>query len=131
MSERLTLFVAGQYGRDAGKSFHIQEISPLILSGYVLRLVAALRVDSFEELLSEFSNESGSPIDAIMRLLRGADPQAVHALITELVEKYVRVAPDPQHPGAVRELMVTDIQELRTLGTLLVGIAKMHFQYEG
>lgn len=119
-------------GRDIGKVFFVQEVDPLTCSGLVLRLVSALRIDSFEDMLKEFSDESNkaagrAPIDAIMRVLRGADPVAVHALITEVVENYVKVTPDPKHPGAVRAVMTGDIRELRTLGEVLVGFAKLHF----
>jgi hypothetical protein len=130
-SKKLTIHAA--HGRDAGKTFHIEEVDPLTLSGYVLRLVSALRVESYESLMEEFIDASkakagAAPIDAVMRVLRGADPRAVHELITELVTQYVKVAPDPKHPGAVRALMIRDdIRELRTLGEILTGFVKLHF----
>lgn len=132
-----TLSIYATKGRDNGKTFIIEEIDPLTCSGYVLRLVAALRVDSFEDMLAEFSGEKGAdgatkaPIDAVMRVLQGADPKAVHALIGELVSGYVMVAPDPQHPGALRRVMVSDIREMATLGQILVGFARLHFDFKG
>lgn len=128
-----TFAVYGTHGRDAGKTFTIREIDPLSLSGYVLRLVSALRVDSYEDMIEEFraaseKQEGAAPIDTVMRVLRGADPKAVHELIGELVASYVSIAPDPKHPGALRAIMVSeDIREIRTLGEILVGFAKLHF----
>jgi len=123
--------VHGVYGRDAGKTFHCIEIDPLTLSGYVLRLVAALRVESYEALLDQLQSAksaSGVPIDAIMKLLQGADPRAVHALIAELLD-YVLITPDPKHPGVKRALLENEIREIRTLGEVLMGVAKLNFQF--
>ena len=123
--------VHGVHGRDAGKTFHCIEIDPLTLSGYVLRLVSALRVESYEALLDQLQSAkgaSGVPIDAIMKLLQGADPRAVHALIAELLD-YVLITPDPKHPGVKRALLENEIREIRTLGEVLMGIAKLNFQF--
>lgn len=123
--------VHGVHGRDAGKTFHCVEIDPLTLSGFVLRLVTALRVESYEALLTQLQGTKGDdsvPIDAIMKLLQGADPRAVHALITELLD-YVLITPDPKHPGVKRPLMENEIRELRTLGDVLMGVAKLNFQF--
>lgn len=124
-----TLTIYGQHGRDVGKTFSVGEIDPLTLSGYVLRLVSALRVESYESLVDQLSGakEGAAPIDAIMQILRGADPRAVHDLITELVTTYVRVSPDPKHPGVMRALMPSDIREIKTLGDILMGIFKVNF----
>lgn len=126
-----TLAVPGVHGRDAGKTFHCCEIDPLTLSGYVLRLVSALRVESYEALLEQLQTAKGAdgvPIDAIMRLLQGADPRAVHALLTELLD-YVLITPDPKHPGVKRPLLENEIREIRTLGEVLMGVARLNFQF--
>jgi hypothetical protein len=125
-----TRTVHGVHGRDAGKAFHCVEIDPLTLSGYMLRLVAALRVESYESLLEQLQSTAGKsdvPLDAIMRLLQGADPRAVHALIGELLD-YVLITPDPKHPGVKRALLANEIREIRTLGDVLMGVAKLNFQ---
>ena len=127
-TEHLT--IPGVHGRDAGKTFFVCEIDPLTLSGYVLRLVSAVRVASYETLLAEIeaaTSRDEPPIDTIMQLLQGADPAAVHALITELIMGYVLVSPDPKHPGVMRKLMRDDIREIRTLGDVLMGIFKFNF----
>ena len=127
-----TLAVPGVHGRDAGKTFHCVEIDPLMLSGFVLRLVSALRVDSYEALIETLTAKTkgadGVPIDAIMKLLQGADPRAVHALISELLD-YVLITPDPKHPGVKRALLENEIREIRTLGAVLMGVAKLNFQF--
>ena len=123
------LAVHGVHGRDAGKTFHCIEIDPLTLSGFVLRLVTALRVESYEALLEQFMSAKESanvPIDSIMRLLQGADPRAVHELLSELLD-YVLITPDPKHPGVKRALLENEIREIRTLGDVLVGVAKLNF----
>lgn len=124
-----SLLIYGQHGRDVGKTFAVAEIDPLTLSGYVLRLVSALRVESYESLLDQLAGtkEGTAPIDAIMQILRGADPRACHDLITELVTTYVRVSPDPKHPGVLRSVMPSDIREVKTLGDILMGIFKVNF----
>lgn len=126
-----TLVVYGQHGRDAGKQYTIQEIDPLTAAGYALRLNSALRIESYEALIAEWqaaSKKSGAPIDAILGALRGADPKAVHELITEVLD-YVRVTPDPKHPGVLRPLLAdrSDIRELKTLGEVLAGVLKLNF----
>ena len=123
--------VHGVHGRDAGKTFHCVEIDPLTLSGYVLRLVSALRVESYEALIARLQTAKGAdgvPIDAIMQLLQGADPRAVHTLIAELLD-YVLITPDPKHPGVKRPLLENEIREIRTLGDVLMGVAKLNFQF--
>jgi hypothetical protein len=123
--------VHGVHGRDAGKTFWCVEIDPLALSGYVLRLVSALRVESYEALLAQITGAQGKdgvPIDAVMQMLQGADPRAVHALLAELLD-YVLITPDPKHPGVKRALMENEIREIRTLGDVLMGIAKLNFQF--
>lgn len=138
-----TLDVYGTFGRDAGKKFVLTEIDPLTLSGLVLRLVSSLRVSSYEELLIKLSAKPdpdeevdnglggrGSAIDAIMQLLQGADPKAVHSLIHDLLA-YVKISPDPQHPGVLRALVNGDIKELRTLGEILMATGKLNFNLGG
>jgi len=126
-----TLTVYGQHGRDAGKQYTILEIDPLTAAGYALRLNSAMRIESYETLIAEWkaaSEEGGSPIDLILGALRGADAKAVHTLIEELLD-YVRVSPDPRHPGVNRALLAdrTDIRELKTLGEVLAGVLKLNF----
>jgi hypothetical protein len=121
--------ITGLHGRDAGKTFHAVEIDPLTLSGFVLRLVSALRVDSYEALIEQLAtakSETAVPVDAIMKLLQGADPIAVHALISELLD-YVLITPDPKHPGVKRALLENEIREIRTLGDVLMGVFKLNF----
>lgn len=122
----------GVHGRDANKRFEISEVDPLSLSGYVLRLLSALKVVSYEALITALTpkkDDDGSSmeaIDAILQVLQGADPVAVHALVTETL-RYVRIAPDPQHPEAWRPLLSTDIREIRTLGDILLAFVKLNF----
>lgn len=126
-----TLAVHGVHGRDAGKTFHCVEVDPLTLSGFVLRLVSALRVESYEALIDALVNAKAKdadrvPIDTIMKLLQGADPREVHALISELLD-YVLITPDPKHPGVKRALLENEIREIRTLGDVIMGVAKLNF----
>jgi len=117
------------HGRDVGKTFHCVEIDPLTAAGFMLRLVSALRVDSYETLIEQLATAKGRdgvPIDAIMKLLQGADPRAVHELIAELLD-YVLITPDPKHPGVKRPLLENEIRELRTLGDVLMGVFKLNF----
>lgn len=138
LDDARTLDVLGTHGRDAGKVFHLLEIDPLTVSGFMLRLVAALRVADYESLIARFApfmtaqakGDAGAqaPIDAIMQLLQGADPKAVHELMSELLD-YVRVSPDPAHPAVRRALQRDDIRELPTLGAILMGLVKLNFTF--
>jgi hypothetical protein len=124
---RTTTFFAS-HSRDNGKRFEVAEVDPVTLSGYMLRLLAALKVPNYESLLAIFAarDDGAHAIDAILQVLQGADPNAVHALITEVL-RYVRIAPDPQHPEAWRPLQHDDIRELRTLGDVLYEFVKLNF----
>lgn len=127
--EALTATVYASFNRDTGKTFKLMEIDPMTKAGYALRFNSALRVDSYQTLIDQWraSAETGEPpIDLIMKTLQGSDAQAVHALVSELLD-YVHVAPDPQHPGAFRPLMKTDIREMRTLGDVLLALVKLNF----
>lgn len=133
MDDTKTTTLYGTYGRDQAKRFEVSEVDPLALSGYVLRLLSALKVASYEALLlalapkKEGDPENGAEaIDAVLQVLQGADPDAVHKLITEAL-RYVRIAPDPQHPEAWRALLPTDIREIRTLGDILMAFVKLNF----
>lgn len=122
------------HGRDTGKRFEIGEVDPLALSGYVLRLLSALKVPSYEALLAALTpqeGDDGHAIDAVLQVLQGADPDAVHKLVTEAL-RYVRIAPDPQHPEAWRGLILpADIREIRTLGDILLAFVKLNFDVGG
>jgi hypothetical protein len=129
LDEALTSTIYASTGRDTGKSFKLLEIDPMTKAGYALRFNSALRVDSYQALIDmwrEGAEEGAAPIDAIMKTLQGSDAQAIHALVSELLD-YVHVAPDPQHPGAFRPLMKTDIREMRTLGDVLLALVKLNF----
>jgi len=133
---KVTTFFAN-YGRDTNKRFEVNEVDPLALSGYVLRLLSALKVASYEALLTALTSpkakadgEPGEAIDAVLQVLQGADPIAVHALVTEAL-RYVRIAPDPQHPEAWRALLPADIREIRTLGDILLAFVKLNFDIGG
>lgn len=127
-----TLIVEGQHGRDNGKRFRIREVSPVHMTGYVLRLLSALRLSGVDELLSLFEQTQTKPtageidIDALgslLRLLTGCDPAAVQKLIEDALA-HVEVAADPQHPGTFRALRIEDVQEMKTLADVLGGFAR-------
>jgi hypothetical protein len=130
--DALTSTIIAATGRDAGKQFTLLEIDPMTKAGYALRFNSALRVDSYQSLIDMWrdsvdqDDDDGSRIDAIMKTLQGADPQAIHTLISELLD-YVRISPDPQHPGVNRTLLRTDIREMRTLGDVLLALVKLNF----
>lgn len=115
-------------GRDAGKNFRIPDIDPLAVAGFALRLVSALKIPDFSTLAqlaapdATDGDDSDAKLDALLAVLRGCDPDAVHKLITEVLT-YVEIAPDPKHPGAWRPLVTGDIQELRTLGLVVMTFA--------
>lgn len=128
--DALTSSIIATAGRDAGKQFTMLEIDPLIKAGYILRFNSALRVESFQALLNEWHEcaERGEPpVDLVMRTLRDSDPTVVHTLLTELLD-YVRISPDPQHPGVNRKLLPNDIREMKTLlNDVLPALVKLNF----
>lgn len=123
------LILQGAVGRDNGKRFRINETNPVAMAGFVLRLLAALRLSQTDDLLDLFqpgaNDAPGADLNTILRLLTGCDPAAVHALITDALG-YVDVAPDPKHPGAFRPCSATDIREMSTLGDVLGGFARVN-----
>jgi hypothetical protein len=131
-----TTTLYGLHGRDNGKRFEVAEVDPLALAGYVLRLLSALKVASYEALIAALTPPAQGEaigteaIDAVLQVLQGADPLAVHALVTEAL-RYVRIAPDPQHPEVWRTLMNDDIREIRTLGDILLAFVKLNFDIGG
>lgn len=129
LDDALTSTIIAATGRDAGKQFTALEIDPMTKAGYALRFNSALRIDSYQALIDlwrESADEGSAPIDAIMKTLQGSDAMAVHALLNELLD-YVRISPDPQHPGVNRKLMPTDIREMKTLGEVLLALVKLNF----
>lgn len=129
LDDALTSTFIAATGRDAGKQFTALEIDPMTKAGYVLRFNSALRVESFQALLDQWKEAADTdqaPIDLIMKTLQGSDATAVHALLSELLD-YVRISPDPQHPGVNRKLLPTDIREMRTLGDVLIALVKLNF----
>jgi hypothetical protein len=115
-------------GKDVGKTFFVPNINPMTFAGYMLRFVAALRVESYEGLMADILarvQASEAPIDTIMHVLQGCDPLAIHALLKDLVA-HVTVNPDPKYPTALRPVNDTDISELKTLGAILAAIASTH-----
>lgn len=129
LDDSLAVTVQGTIGRDVGKSFRINEVPPLTMAGYVLRLLAALRLSDQNDLLALLrpkapsGDEAESDLTAVLRLLTGCDPRAVHSLITDALA-HVQIAPDPKHPTAFRALMPTDVREMTTLGQILGAFAR-------
>lgn len=131
--------VTGTRGRDVGKTFRVNEVTPVVMAGFVLRLLAALRLSQQDDLMGllqpvkrpgEADNEDNedaisSDLSSILRVLTGCDPQAVSALIRDALT-YVEVAADPQHPGAFRPLQDNDIREMSTLGDVLGAFARVN-----
>lgn len=116
-------------GRDTGKTYRVPRIDALTVAGYVLRLVAALRVESYEGLLAEIQTSvetKEAPIDTIMRVLQGCDPQAVHGLITDVLG-HVMISPDPKFPNVNRPMQGNEIDEIKTLGAILMTLSAIHF----
>lgn len=127
----LSAVVEARAPRDAGKRFRVGEIAPLVLSGYMLRLVAALNGADYESLVHELREaraDTENPdvaLNVVLRTLSGSDPTAVHALITDLLT-HVEVAADPRHPEGFRPLLPTDIRELKTLGDVLIALVVLN-----
>lgn len=110
--------ITGQHGRDAGKNFKIAEVPPVEMTTFILRLLAAVRMEGVDELRALMNPPEGDDqIDIVLRLLAGCDALAVRQLILDMLN-YVQVAPDPQHPKMFRKLN-DDIRELKTLGEII------------
>lgn len=129
--DTLTEVLYGRHGRDAGKQFTVIEMDVMTRADMALRLNVALRIESFEALIADWkaaADEGEAPIDLILGILRGGDPAIIKSLIEEMLD-YVRVSPDPQHPGVNRPLLAdrSDIREIKTLGEILAAALKLNF----
>lgn len=131
MNETISAMIDASAPRDIGKRFRVNEISPLVLSGYMLRLVAALKGVEYETLVSELrearadTENPDAALNVVLRTLSGSDPAAVHALVTDLLT-HVDIAADPRHPEGFRPLLPTDIRELKTLGDVLIALVVLN-----
>lgn len=125
MNDDNELTITAKTGRDAGKTFQINEVPPVEMATFMLRLLAAIRLGGVDELLGLFGASDETDIGAVLRLLAGCDPDAVRSLINDAL-RYVRVAPDPQHPGMFRALQDNDIRERATLGEVLQAFVKLN-----
>lgn len=115
-------------GRDAGKRFRVVEMPPLDTATFVLRLLAAIRLEGVDELTALVAGGpecSASDPGTVLRLLSGCDASAVRALVDEALT-HVQIAPDPQHPGMFRALRSDDIRDLATLGDILGAFMRLH-----
>lgn len=113
--------ISATAGRDSGKSFRINEVPPVEMATFILRLLAAIRlggVDELLELMQQGDGEGAPAIGTVLRLLAGCDPEAVRALINSALS-YVKIAADIRHPGMFRDLRDDDIKEMATLGDVL------------
>lgn len=131
MNETISAVIDASAPRDVGKRFRVNEISPLVLSGYMLRLVAALKGAEYETLVSELrearadTENPDAALNVVLRTLSGSDPAAVHALVTDLLT-HVDIAADPRHPEGFRPLLPTDVRELKTLGDVLIALVVLN-----
>lgn len=114
-------------GRDAGKRFRVVEMPPLDTATFVLRLLAAIRLEGVDELTALITGgpEGAGDAGTVLRLLSGCDATAVRALVDEALT-HVQIAPDPQHPGMFRALRSDDIRDLSTLGDILAVFMRLH-----
>lgn len=122
--------------RDVARRYRLNEIDPLTMSGYMLRLVAALRIDSLDSITLQFAALSGAQdgeasdeaVNALFRVLAGCDPNALHALISDML-RYVEVARDPAHPGVYMLLDVKqDMKDIGTLRRVLSALIALNFK---
>lgn len=123
-----TAIVTGTAGRDAGKSFRVNEVLPTEMLGFVLRLLAALRLGQQEDLmalLSPAAEDGPDTLAVVLRTLTGCDPEAVRTLVNDAL-RHVEAAPDPKHPNAYRPLMADDIREMSTLGDVLGAFVRVN-----
>lgn len=132
--EARTVTVEKCLGRDAPRKYRATEIDPLTMSGYMLRLVSALRIDSLDNVYVQFQEVITAPgadeasVNALFKLLSGCDPTALHALISDLLQ-YIEVARDPRHPNAWMPLDVKqDVREMATLGKILSALISLNFR---
>lgn len=126
LDDTKTQDVTAQTGRDYGKTFRVKEVGPMAMAGFILRLLHALRLGHQEDLLS-FLQPGAEDVDisAVMRLLAGCDPEAVQALLHDMLD-HVQVAADPQHPKAFRALNDNDIREMATLGDIIGAFVRVN-----
>lgn len=123
-------------GRDNGKTFRINEVQPVVMMGFVLRLLAALRLTDIDDLMgllrpAAVDDEArDATIAAFFRVMAGCDPQAVAALVKDALG-YVEVAADPKHPTAFRALTDNDIREMSTLGDVLGRFVRINLTSDG
>lgn len=124
-----SLDITATAGRDSGKVFRIQEVNPIEMSGFMLRLLAALRASNVEALLGFVAPSADDDTDPalgnILRMLMGCDPDAVHALVKDALQ-YVKVNRDAKHPNAFFAVNVSDIKELATLGQVLGAFGRLN-----
>lgn len=127
-SDSRTVTLTATHGRDTGKLFRVGEMPPLDTVAYVLRLLAAIRLDGVPELMALFEpgeRDTGHDIEGVLRLLAGCDAAAVRELMADALT-HVTIAPDPKHPGMFRALRADDIKELKTLGDVLGAFLRVN-----
>lgn len=124
-------------GRDNGKTFRVNEVLPVVMLGFVLRLLAALRLTDIDDLMGLLRPAAGDNTDsqdatvaALLRVLTGCDPVAVASLIRDALQS-VEVAADPKHPTAFRALADNDIREMSTLGDVLGRFVRINLTPDG
>lgn len=128
--------IVGKDGRDAGKSFRINEVPVRLMAGFVLRLLSALNLEGRQDDLlalvptrdpaeGEDAQEDAEPSGAVLRVLGGCKPEALTELLNDALE-YVQIAPDVKHPGAFRALQDNDIREMATLVAVLIAFVRVN-----
>lgn len=115
-------------GRDAGKIFHIREMSSSQAEAWGCRLMIALAKSGVEVPAGFFDMGMAGVAVMGIQALGGLSWDIAKPLLDEMMG-CIQIQPGPTHPNVVRALIEDDIEEVATRLRLRDEVLKLHTSF--
>lgn len=115
-------------GRDAGKIFHIREMSSSQAEAWGCRLMIALAKSGIEVPAGFFDMGMAGVAVMGIQALGGLSWDIAKPLLDEMMG-CIQIQPGPTHPNVVRALIEDDIEEVSTRLRLRDEVIKLHVNF--
>lgn len=128
MARREKTVIVEAKGRDAGKAFHIREMSAMDAEDWAMRALLALAKSDIE-LPDDFMSLGLNGIAIVgVKALGKMDPLSAKPLLAEMLA-CVEFQPNPAQPAIRRPLAPDDIEEVATLLWLRREVVNLHVDF--
>lgn len=130
MGRKLSQYKVTEEGRDKGKVFLLTEMSAAQAEAWAMRVLLALSASNVELPPDWEELGMGGLAELGIRALGGLKWETAEPLLAEMFE-CIQAIPDPSKMQMVRQLVDSDIEEVKTRLNLRAEVWKLHMDFLG